>query len=180
MGWGEYIQGWRVVFKGLAVSTKTLCSAPCLLNSAKLIWSCFFHLLGVTISLPPFLSLFHFGLRDSASRSRTLPTGHMLSDAHASQRKKCSPLSREFICQTTWQKPAVSAQRSPSNCPFILSRLHLCARCGIPVTSPCHWICLNHKVKIHLGATRRVFPFAFTHRNDSRVCYSNENKSCVM
>lgn len=69
-GGGEYNPGWRVVFKGLVASAKTLCSAPCLLNRAKLIWVCLGLLLGNC--LPPSFSLFHLNFSDSLSRSRTL------------------------------------------------------------------------------------------------------------
>lgn len=52
-GGGAYIPGWRVVLKGLVASTKTLCSAPCLLNRAELIWVCLGPLLSSLGRLSP-------------------------------------------------------------------------------------------------------------------------------
>lgn len=55
MGLGEcrvHSPAWRVVFRGLVASIKTLCSAPCLLNRAKLIWVC----LGLLLSSLGWLS----------------------------------------------------------------------------------------------------------------------------
>lgn len=100
--WGVYIPGWRVVFKGLVASTKTLCSAPCLLNRAKLIWVCFraaSFVSWATVSLPP-LSSTSTGVITVVLKD-TL-TGRTVVDAHILQRKKCWPLSRRVVCQTTW------------------------------------------------------------------------------
>jgi len=97
-GGGVYIQGWRVVFKGLVASTKAFCSAPCLLNRAKLIWICLGVLLSSHGRLSPFLflSFFHLNLSDSLSGSRT----RLLMHIHFSQ-KKCWPFSQTFVhrCQ---------------------------------------------------------------------------------
>lgn len=111
---GVYIPGWRVVFKGLVASTKTLCSAPCLLNRAKLIWVCLELLLAslgrlspsLPLSFPPQPQWLTVSFKDTL-------TGHMVVDAHILQWKKCWPLSRRLVCQATWWKPA-AIQRTPS------------------------------------------------------------------
>lgn len=53
--WRVHSPDWRVVFRGLVASIKTLCSAPCLLNRAKLIWVCLGLLLSSLGRLSPSL-----------------------------------------------------------------------------------------------------------------------------
>lgn len=111
MGWkekeGVYIPGWRLVFKSLVASTKTLCSAPCLLNRAKLIWVCL-GLLPSSLwqqSASLLFSLLHLNLRGSPSRSRTLWLGTwLLTHMYCSERNDL--LSRRPVHQNTWWIPA--------------------------------------------------------------------------
>lgn len=123
MGWW-YIPGWRVVFKGLVASTKTPCSAPCLLNRAKLIWVCLGLLLsslGRPAPLPRFFFFYSFPSqpkRLAVSLKDTL-TGHLVVDAHTHilQRKEVltfEPGTR--LSKRLDEKPATSVQRSPSSC----------------------------------------------------------------
>lgn len=129
-GGGAYIPGWRVVLKGLVASSKTLCSAPCLLNRAELIWVCLGSLLSSLGRLSPSLLLplpsqpkrLTVSLKDAVA-------GHMLVDAHILQWKKCWPLSQRPVCQTTWWSAAPRVQRSPSSSVFLtLTPGSLCTR----------------------------------------------------
>lgn len=98
----QLLDKWVVgVDESPAASCKTLSSAPYLLNRAKLIWVSW-----GTVCLA--LSLPRPGLSGSCSRTLWRDTWLLM------RTKKSWPLSWSVVCQTTWQKPSVSAWRTAS------------------------------------------------------------------